>query len=60
MLVDVGSAHLFFDVVGESLNAATPDMAQRPTLILLHDGPGYNLKKHSICFFALLVRYDLC
>ena len=42
MFVDVGSAHLFFDVVGESLNAATPDMAQRPTLILLHGGPGYD------------------
>ena len=42
MLVDVGSARLFFDVVGESLNAATPDMALRPTLILLHGGPGYD------------------
>jgi pimeloyl-ACP methyl ester carboxylesterase len=42
MFVDVGSARLFFDVVGESLNAATPDMAQRPTLILLHGGPGYD------------------
>ena len=42
MFIDVGSAHLFFDVVGESLNAATSDMAQRPTLILLHGGPGYD------------------
>ena len=42
MFVDVGSARLFFDVVGESLNAATPDMAMRPTLILLHGGPGYD------------------
>ena len=42
MFVDVGSARLFFDVVGESLNAATPDMALRPTLILLHGGPGYD------------------
>ena len=42
MLVDVGSAHLFFDVVGESLDAATPKMEKRPTLILLHGGPGYD------------------
>ena len=42
MLVDVGSARLFFDVVGESLNAASTHMAQRPTLILLHGGPGYD------------------
>jgi len=42
MLVDVGSARLFFDVVGESLDAATPKMEKRPTLILLHGGPGYD------------------
>ena len=42
MFVDVGSARLFFDVVGEGLDAASPDMAQRPTLILLHGGPGYD------------------
>jgi proline iminopeptidase len=42
MLVDVGSASLFFDVVGESLNATTPKMEKRPTLILLHGGPGYD------------------
>ena len=42
MYIDVGSARLFFDVVGESLNAATADMVKRPTLILLHGGPGYD------------------
>jgi pimeloyl-ACP methyl ester carboxylesterase len=42
MLVDVGSARLFFDVVGESLDVATPKMEKRPTLILLHGGPGYD------------------
>jgi proline iminopeptidase len=42
MFVDVGSAYLFFDVVGESLNATTPEMVERPTLILLHGGPGYD------------------
>ena len=42
MLVNVGSARLFFDVVGESLNATTPKMEKRPTLILLHGGPGYD------------------
>ena len=42
MYIDVGSARLFFDLVGESLNAATADMVKRPTLILLHGGPGYD------------------
>ena len=42
MFLDVGSARLFFDVIGESLDASTSDMALRPTLILLHGGPGYD------------------
>ena len=42
MFIDVGSARLFFDVVGESLDVETSNMAQRPTLILLHGGPGYD------------------
>ena len=42
MFVKVGSARLFFDMVGEGLNAATSDVVQRPTLILLHGGPGYD------------------
>lgn len=42
MFLDVGSARLFFDVIGESLDVSTSDMALRPTLILLHGGPGYD------------------
>jgi proline iminopeptidase len=42
MFLDVGSARLFFDVIGGSLDASTSDMALRPTLILLHGGPGYD------------------
>ena len=42
MFLDVGSARLFFDIIGESLDASTSDMALRPTLILLHGGPGYD------------------
>ncbi len=42
MFIDVGSARLFFDVVGEGLDAATPNMEKRPTLLLLHGGPGYD------------------
>ena len=42
MFVDVGSARLFFDVVGEGLDAGSSDMKQRPTMILLHGGPGYD------------------
>ena len=33
MFIDVGSARLFFDVVGESLHAAGPIMEERPTMI---------------------------
>lgn len=42
MLIDVGSAQLFFDVVGEGLDAVSPNMEQRPVMILLHGGPGYD------------------
>ena len=42
MYIDVGSARLFFDVVGESLSTKTTEMVKRPTLILLHGGPGYD------------------
>jgi proline iminopeptidase len=42
MFINVGSARLFFDVVGESLGATSTNMVQRPTLILLHGGPGYD------------------
>lgn len=42
MFVDVGSARLFFDVVGQGLDAASATMAQRPVMILLHGGPGYD------------------
>ena len=42
MYIDVGSARLFFDVVGESLSATNAEMVKRPTLILLHGGPGYD------------------
>ncbi len=42
MYINIGSARLFFDVLGEGLNASTPDMSLRPTLIFLHGGPGYD------------------
>ena len=45
MFVKVGSARLFFDVVGEGLDAATSDIVKRLTLILLHGGPGYDHSK---------------
>ena len=42
MYINVGSARLFFDVVGESLSTTTAEMVKRSTLILLHGGPGYD------------------
>jgi pimeloyl-ACP methyl ester carboxylesterase len=38
--VAVGDVHLYFDVQGCGLVAEGDSMLQRPTLILLHGGPG--------------------
>lgn len=35
-----GGVRLFFDVEGPSLIPDGPDMAERPTIVLLHGGPG--------------------
>lgn len=40
MRVAVGDAKLFFDVEGASLVPDGPHMRQRPTVVLLHGGPG--------------------
>ncbi len=43
MRVDVGDGtRLFFDVVGPGLEPADDHMAERPTLLLLHGGPGFD------------------
>lgn len=40
MFVDVGTARLFFDVLGPQLSLGAHDMEGRPTLLVLHGGPG--------------------
>jgi pimeloyl-ACP methyl ester carboxylesterase len=42
MRVQVGGLRLFFDVDGPKLVAAGPWMRERPTVVLLHPGPGFD------------------
>ena len=42
MQIDVGGARLFFDTVGSKLAIAGEAMAERPTLIVMHGGPGFD------------------
>jgi len=41
MKIQVNGTELYFDVVGSALDAAR-DFRQRPTLLLLHGGPGFD------------------
>ncbi len=45
MRITVNGAPLFFDVVGSGLRVAGPRMDERPSLIVLHGGPGFD---HSL------------
>jgi pimeloyl-ACP methyl ester carboxylesterase len=40
--VEVGGLRLYFDVDGPKLVAAGPWMRERPTVVLLHPGPGFD------------------
>ncbi len=53
MQVEVNGTRLFFDVEGASLVPDGPRMSQKPTLLLLHGGPGFD---HSLfkSFFSSL------
>lgn len=42
MRVQVGDGRLFFDVEGAKLIPDGPKMRERPTLLLLHGGPGFD------------------
>ena len=42
MHIEVNGARLFFDVVGSALAPEGPRMVERPTLIVLHGGPGFD------------------
>jgi proline iminopeptidase len=42
MFADVGTARIFFDTVGSALAADGERMVERPALIVMHGGPGFD------------------
>jgi proline iminopeptidase len=42
MHIDIGTARIFFDVVGAKFAVDGERMAERPTLIVMHGGPGFD------------------
>lgn len=42
MYIDINGARLFFDVVGAGLEPTADGMREKPTLLMLHGGPGYD------------------
>lgn len=42
MFVDLGGQRIFFDVIGSKLEPDGPRMREKPTLIVMHGGPGFD------------------
>lgn len=53
MRIQVGDVRLFFDVEGASLVPDGPELRSRPTLLLLHGGPGFDHSSFKPLFSAL-------
>lgn len=53
MHVSIGDCRLFFDVEGAKLVADGPTMRERPTLLLLHGGPGFDHSSYKPGFSPL-------
>lgn len=53
MFVDVNGAKLYFDVEGAGLVPDGPRMRTKPTLVLLHRGPGFDHSMYKPAFSAL-------
>jgi pimeloyl-ACP methyl ester carboxylesterase len=53
MLVQVNDVKLFFDVEGAKLAADGPVMREKPTLLLLHGGPGFDHSSYKPAFSQL-------
>jgi pimeloyl-ACP methyl ester carboxylesterase len=51
--VSIGDCRLFFDVEGAKLVPDGPEMRERPTLILLHGGPGFDHSTFKPAFSRL-------
>ena len=63
MYVQVNGTRLYFDVEGRGLVPDGPKMTERPTLLLLHGGPGFDHTGYKPAFSALadvaqLIYYD--
>src|SRR5437762_11187965 len=53
MRIKVNGTTLFFDVEGAKLVADGPGMRERPTLLLLHGGPGFDHSTFKPLYSAL-------
>lgn len=53
MFVNVNGARLYFDVEGAGLVPDGPRMREKPTLVLLHGGPGFDHSMYKPAFSAL-------
>jgi proline iminopeptidase len=53
MYVTVNGARLYFDVEGAGLVPDGPRMHEKPTLLLLHGGPGFDHTMYKLAFSAL-------
>jgi len=53
MFVDVNGARLYFDVEGAGLVPDGPRMREKPVLLLLHGGPGFDHSMFKPAFSAL-------
>jgi proline iminopeptidase len=63
MFVEVNGAKLYFDVEGSALVTDGPAMRQKPTLVLLHGGPGLDHTMYKPAFsrlsdIAQIIYYD--
>ncbi len=56
MRIQVGDTRIFFEVIGTKLVPAGPTMRARPTMLLLHGGPGFD---HSVLATTLAPLADV-
>src|SRR5205807_10527546 len=54
--VQVGDTRIFFEVIGTKLVPEGPTMRERPTMLLLHGGPGFD---HSVLATTLAPLADV-
>ncbi|NIG13030.1 alpha/beta hydrolase [Pantoea sp. Al-1710] len=64
MFANVNGKKIFFDVVGEGLSTATPELKPRPTFVVLHCASGFDhgyLRNslHQLSLFGQIVYIDL-